>query len=136
MARARITKEELSEKNLHFFALSIETKNAILVLISEDEDQFGTVAASVPSLDPMQIKTSLSSILLGYRNSTVARMLAERLAKKSGKIGLVSVYLQNVSEVEATPTIIKIFEKVTMPRSEAQNVEGREGTSYEPTQLS
>ncbi len=136
MARARITKEELSEKNLHFFALSIETKNAILVLISEDEDQFGTVAASVPSLDPMQIKTSLSSILLGYRNSTVARMLAERLAKKSGKIGLVSVYLQNVSEVEATPTIIKIFEKVTMPRSEAQNVEGREGTSFEPTQLS
>jgi hypothetical protein len=136
MTRARITKEELSEKNMHFFALSIETKNAILVLISEDEDQFGTVAASVPSLDPMQIKTSLSSILLGYRNSTVARMLAERLAKKSGKIGLVSVYLKNVSEIEATPTITKIFEKVTMPRPEAQKVEGLEGASFQPTKLS
>ncbi|MCK4498006.1 hypothetical protein KAH85_04500 [Candidatus Bathyarchaeota archaeon] len=127
MARARVTKEELSEKNMHFFALSIETKNAILVLISEDEDQFGTVAASVPAIDPIRIKPPLSSVLLGHRNSTVARMLAERLAKKSGKIGLVSVYLKNISEIEASPTITKIFEKVTTPRREAQKEVGREG---------
>ena len=127
MARARVTKEELSEKNMHFFALSIETKNAILVLISEDEDQFGTVAASVPAIDPIRIKPPLSSVLLGHRNSTVARMLAERLAKKSGKIGLVSVYLKNISEIEASHTITKIFEKVTTPRREAQKEVGREG---------
>ncbi|MCW4055414.1 MAG: proteasome assembly chaperone 4 family protein, partial [Candidatus Bathyarchaeota archaeon] len=100
MSRATIVKEELTEKNVHLFALYIETRNAALVFLSEGEDQLGTLAASVPPTEAFS-QAFVSSILLGDRNTGTARMLAERLASKTGKVGLVSVYLRTVSETEA-----------------------------------
>ena len=127
MPRATIVKEEISEKNMHFLAVYIETKNASLVLLSEAEDQLGTLAASVPSTTGLRIQLLLSSVLLGDRNTTTACMLAERLAAKTGKIGLVSVYLKTVSETEANPVLMKLFERVTTVSKAEQ--EHREGES-------
>ena len=125
MPRATIVKEEISEKNMHFLAIYLETKNASLVLLSEAEDQLGTLAASVPSTTGLQIQPLLSSVLLGDRNTTTARMLAERLAAKTGKIGLVSVYLKTVSETEANPVLMKLFERVTtVSKAEQEHHEG------------
>ena len=118
MPRATIVKEELSEKNMRFFAIYIETKNAVLVFLSEAEDQLGTLAASVPPATELSVQPLLSSVLLGDRNTVMARMLAERLATKTGKIGLVSVHLRTVGETEATPVLIKLFEKVTTTSGE------------------
>ena len=113
MPRATIVKEELSEKNRHFFAMYIETKNAVLVFLSENEDQLGTLAVSVPSTGEIQIPPLLSSVLLGDRNTITSRILAERLAEKTSKIGLVSIHLKTISETEANPVLVKLFEKVT-----------------------
>jgi hypothetical protein len=112
MSRAIIVKEELTEKNVHLFALYIETRNAVLVFLSEGEDQLGTLAASVPPTEVLS-QSFVSSILLGDRNTATTRMLAERLASKTGKVGLVSLYLRTVSETEATPAIIRLFDKVS-----------------------
>lgn len=112
MARATILKEEVSEKNTCFLAIYLETKNAVLVLISEGEDQLGTLAASVPSAAEVRIPPLMSSVLLGDRNTTSARMLAEYAAAKTGKIGLVSVYLKTVSETEAAPVIMKLYKRL------------------------
>ncbi|MCW3980041.1 MAG: hypothetical protein NWF11_01030 [Candidatus Bathyarchaeota archaeon] len=114
MTRARIVKEEIMDKDNRFLAIYVDTGNAALVLLSETEDQLGTLAASVPSTSGIQFQQSLSSVLLGDRNTTTARMLAERLAAKSGKIGLVSVHLKTSSETTAAPLLIKLFEKVTV----------------------
>ena len=124
MSRATIVKEEISEKNMHLLAIYIETKNAVLVLFSEAEDQLGTLAASVPPTTETRIQPLLSSVLLGDRNTTTARMLAERLASKTSKIGLVSIYLKTVSETEAAPVIMKLFEKVTTVSNTQQKQEG------------
>jgi len=125
MPRATIVKEEISEKNMHFLAIYIETKNASLVLLSEAEDQLGTLAASVPSTAELRIQPLLSSVLLGDRNTIIARMLAERLAAKTGKIGLVSVFLKTVSETEANPVLMKLFERVTtVSKAEQEHREG------------
>lgn len=112
-SRATIIKEETLEKDRRFLAILVETKNAVLVLLSEGEDQLGTLAASVPSTSGIQTQPTLSSLLLGERNAVTARMLAERLAAKTGKIGLASVYVRSMSEAEVTPTLVKLFEKVT-----------------------
>jgi hypothetical protein len=125
MSRATIVKEELTEKNVHLFALYIETRNAVLVFLSEGEDQLGTLAASVPPTEVLS-QTLVSSILLGDRNTATTRMLAERLASKTGKVGLVSVYLRTVSETEATPAIIRLFNKVSTP-SKAERETSKEG---------
>jgi len=117
-------KEEILEKNMRFLAIYIETKNAVLVLLSEAEDQLGTLAASVPSTSEIRIQPPPSSVLLGDRNTTTARMLAERLAAKTGKIGLVSVHLKTISETEANPVLMKLFEKVTTTSYSKQKSEG------------
>ncbi|UCH31756.1 MAG: hypothetical protein JSV05_09780 [Candidatus Bathyarchaeota archaeon] len=113
MPRATIVKEEFAERNMRFFAIYIETRNAVLAFFSEAEDKLGTLAASVPPTNGVQVHSPPSSVLLGDRNTTTARMLAEHLATKTGKIGLVSIYLKTVSETEANPVLMKLFEKVT-----------------------
>ncbi|MFP3985025.1 MAG: proteasome assembly chaperone 4 family protein [Candidatus Bathyarchaeia archaeon] len=124
MPRATIVKEEISERNMRFLAIYVETKNAVLVLLSEGEDQLGTLAASVPSVTEMQLNPLLSSVLLGDRNTGVTRMLAERLSSKTGKIGLVSIHLRTISETEATPVLMRLFEKVTTVEKEGREQKG------------
>lgn len=118
MSRATIVKEELTDQDRRFHAIALETKNAVLVLLTEGDDQLGTLAASVPPTAPLLSQPSLSSVLLGDRNTIPARMLAERLAATTGKIGLVSIHLKTVSDTEATPILIRLFDKVTQPAAE------------------
>lgn len=113
MSRAKVLREEISEGDKRFFALYIETKNSILVFLSEGEDQLGTLAASVPANIEVRTQPTFSSILLGNRNITSTRMLAERWASKTGKISLVSVFLKTVDETMAMPILARLFEKVT-----------------------
>lgn len=120
MARATIVKDEILERNMRFLAIYIETGNAVLVLLSEGEDQLGTLAASVPPATEIRIHPFFSSVLLGNRNTTTARMLAERLASETGKIGLVSIHLRTVSETEAAPVLMKLFKKITTGREEGR----------------
>jgi hypothetical protein len=115
-------KDEIQEGTLHFLAIYLETKNACLVLLSEGEDQLGTLAVAIPPSAEVAAP-SLSSVLMGDRNVTTARAFAERLAAKMNKISLVSIYLKTISEAEAAPVLLRLFEKVTQPKP----VAGQEG---------
>ena len=86
LAGAVVTREEMTGNDKQFSVLHIEAENAVLVLLSEGEDRLGTLAASVPSTIEMRSQSVFSSILLGDRNVTTARMLAERWESKKGKI--------------------------------------------------
>jgi len=108
---AKVFRGDISFGNKRFSAVNIETGNACLILLSEAEDQLGTLAVALPSRD---LKTTpLSSVLLGDRNMVSARLLAERLAAKRNKMVLVSVYLKTTSETEVTPVLLKLAEKVS-----------------------
>lgn len=122
MTRATVYKDEIQEGTVHFLAIYLETKNACIVLLSEGEDQLGTLAVAIPPSSETAIP-SLSSVLMGDRNTTTARALAERLAAKINKISLVSIYLKAISETEAAPILLRLFEKVT----QAKPVAGVEG---------
>lgn len=117
-------KEEVVEIGVRFLAIYLETKNSVLVLLSEAEDQLGTLAASVPPSTDIRVQPSLSSILLGDRHTTTARMLAERLSTKSGKIALVSVYLKTMGETEANPILVRLFEKVAKEAKTTEEIKG------------
>ncbi|MFQ6064388.1 MAG: hypothetical protein ACE5L6_02830 [Candidatus Bathyarchaeia archaeon] len=110
MSRAKVVKEELEEKGVLFLAVYLETRNASLILLSEGEDQLGTLAIAIPQEQKM-LGPPLSSILLGDRNVTTARVLAERLAKTMNKIALVSVFTRTVSERDAGPILLKLLRK-------------------------
>jgi len=111
MERAKIVRDEITEQNMHFLAVYMETGNACLILLSENEDKLGTLAIAVPRPREM-LGPPTSSILLGDKNAISARMFAEYLASRKGKIALVSIYLETVGEMQAQSIFMKLIEKV------------------------
>src|SRR5512137_2903205 len=98
--RAKVIKEELLERDTRFLAVYVEAKNSCLILLSEREDKLGTLAIAVPKPKDL-LGTVSSSVLLGDKNAVSARMFAEFVAAKKGKIAMVSVYLDKLGEMQA-----------------------------------
>lgn len=111
MERANVIKEELTSEENRFLAVYIEAKNSCLVLLSEKEDKLGTTAIAVPK-PADQLGLASSSVLVGDRNVISARMFAEYVAAKKGKIAVVSVYLDTIDEMQAQSIFLKLLEKV------------------------
>jgi hypothetical protein len=109
--RAKVVKEELFEQDTRFLAVYVETTNSCVIMLSEKEDKLGTMAVAVPK--PRDLLGPVSSqVLLGDKNAVSARMFAEYVASKKGKIAMVSVYLDKLSEMQAQAFFIHLIEKV------------------------
>jgi hypothetical protein len=123
MPRAKVGTDKIVERGTTFLSICVETKNAVLLLLSEGEDQLGTLAVAIPQ-SRKKLGAPLSSVFLGDRNVFVARALAERIAETRKKISLVSVSTNTVSENEVGPILLKLVEKVisgTKTKKEAEN---------------
>jgi len=119
MQRVKVTQEETKQNETSFLALRLETKNANIILLSEGEDNLGTLAIAVPQKEKM-LGAPLSSVLLGDRNMITARFLAENLAQKTGKLALTSVFAKTLSEKDAGPIFLKLFEKTLKAKEERE----------------
>jgi len=111
MERARVVKDEIVEQDTHFLAVYLETKNSCLILLSEREDKLGTLAIAAPKPNGM-LGPSTSSILLGDAHAISARMFAEYVAAKKGKMALVSIYLETMGEMQAQLFFKRLIESV------------------------
>jgi hypothetical protein len=111
MERARVVKDEIVEEGTHFLAVYLETKNSCVILLSEREDKIGTLAVAVPKPKEMP-GPSTSSILLGDKHAISARMFAEYVAAKKGKIALVSIFLETIDEIQAQLFFKRLIERV------------------------
>jgi len=120
MQRVKVVQEEIKENETLFLALRLETKNANLILLSEGEDNLGTLAVAIPQKERM-LGPSLSSVLLGDRNTIAARLIAERLAQKTGKIALASVFAKTVAEKDVGPVFLRLFDKIMKVKEEGEN---------------
>src|SRR4030065_1179833 len=123
--RAKVIKEEIVEQDTRFLAVYLEANNSCLVLLSEREDKLGTLAIAVPKPKDLLGPVS-SSVLLGDKNAVSARMFAADVAAKKGKIALVSVYLDKLSEMQAQTFFMHLIEKVM--KKEAENEREKEAT--------
>ena len=117
--RAKVIKEELVEQDTRFLAVYVEAKNSCLILLSERDDKLGTLAVAVPKPKDLLGPVS-SSVLLGDKNAVSARMFAEFVAAKKGKIALVSVYLDRLSEMQAQAFFMHLIEKVMKTEGEKE----------------
>lgn len=109
--RANVMKEELNEQDCRFLAVYVESKNSIMLMLSEKEDKLGTMAIAVPK--PKDLVGSVtSSVMLGDRNVISARMFAEHVAAKKGKIAVVSVYVETVPELQAQPFFMHLIDRL------------------------
>ena len=130
MSRAKIIKDEIMEENVKFLVIFIETKNSCIFLLSQNEDRLGTLVAAVPPGKGL-IGPSTSSILLGGKNATIARILAEKMASKTGKVSLVSVYLETLDESMAGPILARLVDKVMGRRVKESEVRREAGGAEE-----
>lgn len=119
MERAKVIKEELIEQNTRFLAVYVEAKNSCLIMLSEKEDRLGTLAVAVPKPKDL-LGPVTSSVLLGNKNAVSARMFAEYVASKKGKIAMVSVYLDKLGEMQAQTFFMHLVEKVIQAESEKE----------------
>ena len=119
MERAKVIKEELIEQDTRFLAVYVESKNSCLIMLSEKDDKLGTLAIAIPKPKDLLGPVS-SSVLLGDRNTVSARMFAEYVAAKKGKIALVSVYLDKLGEVQAQAFFMHLIEKVIQAETEKE----------------
>ncbi|MCW4023742.1 MAG: hypothetical protein NWF01_01745 [Candidatus Bathyarchaeota archaeon] len=117
MDRANVIKEELAAGDTTFLAVYVEAQNSILILLSERVDKMGTIAVAVPKPAEL-LGTVTSSILMGDKNAISARMFAEHIAAKKGKIAMVSIYLERASELDAQKFFMRLLEKVMQPQKE------------------
>jgi len=111
MERAKVVKEELIEQDRRFLVVYIEAKNSCLIMLSEKEDRLGTMAVAVPKPKDL-LGPVTSSVLVGDKHAVSARMFAEYVASKKGKIAMVSVYLDTLSEMQAQAFFMHLLEKV------------------------
>jgi hypothetical protein len=88
-------------------------------MLSEKEDKLGTLAIAVPKPQDL-LGPVTSSVLLGDKNAVSARMFAEYVASKKGKIAMVSVYLIRLSETQAQAFFMHLIEKVLQAESEKE----------------
>jgi hypothetical protein len=109
LSRVKIIREEMTDNELSFFSVYIETKNSIQIYLSEGETKLGTLAVGMPQPRNL-IGSPLSSVLIGDRNTMITRLFAEYLAKKIKKISLVSVFIKSVNEKEALPIFRKLID--------------------------
>ena len=118
--RAKVVKEELVEQDTRFLAVYVEAKNSCLVLLSEKEDRLGTLAIAIPKPKDL-LGPVTSSVLLGDKNAVSARMFAEYVAAKKGKIAMVSVYLDKLGEMQAQAFFMHLVEKVIQTETEKES---------------
>ena len=119
MERAKVVKEELLEQDTRFLAVYVEAKNSCMIMLSEKEDKLGTLAIAVPKPKDM-VGSATSSVLLGDKNVISARMFAEYVASKKGKIALVSVYLDKLDEMQAQAFFMHLIEKLTQTENQQE----------------
>ncbi len=119
--RARVSKDEIVEQNVHFLSVYVESNNSCLVLLSENQDKLGTLAIAVPKQKDL-LGPATSSILLGDRNIVSTRMFAEYVASKKGKIALVSTYLEKMDEMRAQSIFMRLIEKITHAEQEKEGI--------------
>ena len=101
------------EVNQRVFSINFaQLENAIIAFLFEDRMRLGTLAIAMPGTG--EIAAGRSSVLVGGKYLMTTRALAERLAGKSGKIALVSLYTE-LGESEALRIYAKLLDEVSIP---------------------
>ena len=98
------------EVNSRVFRINyLQLENAVIAFFFEDRMRMGTVAIAMPGTG--EVAVGRSSVLVGGKYLMSSRALAERLAGRSGRIALVSLFSE-LDEAEAFRIYAKLLDKV------------------------
>jgi hypothetical protein len=105
--------EVTMQVNSRTFRLNFgELENAMVAFFFEDRMRLGTVAIAMPGNG--EVAVGRSSVLVGGKYMMTTRALAEKLAGRTGRIALVSLFTE-LDETEALPIYAKLLDKASLP---------------------
>jgi hypothetical protein len=111
--------EATLQVNSRTFRLNFgELENAIIAFCFEDRRRLGTVAIAMPGSG--EVAVGRSSVLVGGKYMMTTRALAEKLAGKTGKMALVSLFTE-LDETEALRIYNKLLDKTSLPVAALEN---------------
>ena len=115
--------ETTLQVNSRTFRLNFgELENAVVAFFFEDRMRLGTVAIAMPGTG--EVAVGRSSVLLGGKYMMTTRALAEKVAGRSGRMALVSLFTE-LDETEALRIYSKLLDKASLPvRSENRALPG------------
>jgi hypothetical protein len=96
-----------------------QLENAIVAFLFEDRMRLGTVAIAMPGL--REVAVGRSSVLVGGKYLMTSRALAEKLAGKSGRIALVSLFTE-LDEAEALRVYTKLLDQVHLAQPSDETI--------------
>lgn len=106
----KVYEETLEEEGKKLSGSLIKLENGSIVLFDEKENiRLGTLAAGIPEFDG---KHRISAVLLGERNETEAKLLAERISVVIGGIALVSIHAEPLTRLSSQGLFIKLAMKL------------------------
>jgi hypothetical protein len=111
-----ITETTLKVGTRTFRANCTQLENAVVAFLFEDRRRLGTVAIAMPGL--REVAAGRSSVLIGGKYLMTSRALAEKLAAKSGRIALVSLFTE-LEEGEALRIYTKLLDMVQVAQPTA-----------------
>ncbi len=95
-----------------------QLENAIIAFFFEDRRRLGTVAIAMPGSG--EVAVGRSSVLVGGKYMMTTRALAEKLAGKTGKMALVSLFTE-LDETEALRIYNRLLDKTSLPVAALEN---------------
>ena len=110
--------EATMEVNSRTFRVSYsQLENAVVAFFFEDRLRLGTLAIAMPGTG--EVAVGRSSVLVGGKYLMTSRALAERLAGKSGRLALVSLFTE-LDQAEAFRIYARLLEKVQLGNQSAE----------------
>lgn len=113
-----MTEVKLDIKSRTFRLNYSQLENAVVAFFFEDRMRMGTVAIAMPGTG--EVAVGRSSVLVGGKYMMTTRALAERVAGKTGKIALVSLFTE-LDETEALRIYAKLLDKLALTRETSRN---------------
>jgi len=106
----KIETQKLSEGDLTFYLTFIEIENAVFAFYtSTDNPKLGTLAIALPQ--PKE-GPSVSSVLLGERNSILTKILAERISHSVNKVTIASTHLNEISDDQSGRLLLQLTQQI------------------------
>jgi hypothetical protein len=97
-------------------------ENAVVAFLFENRMRLGTVAIAMPGKG--EVAVGRSSVLVGGKYLMSSRALAEKLAAKSGRMAILSLFTE-LDEAEALRTYSRLLDKIELVREEPDNQPSR-----------
>jgi hypothetical protein len=106
----KVETQKLSEGDLTFYVTFIEIENAVFAFYTTtDNPKLGTLAVAIPQ---PKDGLSVSSVLLGERNSVLTKILAERLSQFVNKITFASTHFDEISDNQSGRLLLRLTQQI------------------------